>query len=265
MYVHQLDEQQKHRHNVRMHISRFLLIIFLMTISTGCAVVSPTPTPFQLYQGPTAILPTPIPPTSVPPTNTPVMAVPWTPTPIPTPTPFPSEVLALVTNVPAADTLEVVMQGDLLNQVYTVRLLGIKPPAPDSPWGKVAFNTLEHRLNGLVVRLVQDTTIQNENGDLPRYVYQGDTLVNLYLVKQGLADVSFAAPDTRLQAEFTAAANTAREKGIGIWGPDPTATPTITPTANLTATATVTVTATVSATVTITSTPIITPTATGTP
>ncbi len=153
------------------------------------------------------------------------------------------------------------MQGDLLNQVYTVRLLGIKSPAGDSPWGIVAFDTVKRMLNGQVVKLVQDTTVKNDAGELPRYVYRGDSLINLELVKMGLADVSFAAPDTRLQAEFTAAANAAREKGIGIWGPDPTATPAITPTANLT----VTVTATVSATATLTGTPVISPTATGTP
>ena len=244
-----------------MHNLRFLLIGFLTITFAGCTVASPTPTPFQLYQGPTAVLPTPLPPTPLPPTNTPVMAVPWTPTPIPPPTPLPDDVLALVANVPTADTLEVVMQGDLLNQIYTVRLLGIKSPAPDSPWGEVAFNMLKRRLNGQVVRLVQDTTVRNADGELPRYIYQGDTLINLELLKQGLADVSFAAPDTRLQAEFTAAANAAREKGIGIWGPDPTATPTITPTANLT----VTVTATVSATAILTATSAISPTATGTP
>lgn len=258
MSARQLDEPPKHHHNVRMHTSR-LLFILLITILSGCAAASPTPTPFQLYQGPTAVLPTPIPPTAPPPTNTPVMAVPWTPTPIPTPTPLPSEVLALVANVPAADTLEVVMQGDLLNKIYVVRLLGINPPPSDSPWGQVAFDTLKHRLNGQVVRLVQDTTVQNEDGELPRYVYQGDTLINLEMVKLGLTDVSFAAPDTRLQAEFTTAANAAHEKGIGIWGPDPTATPSITATPSLTATITV------SATVVITGTPTVTPTATGAP
>ncbi len=257
--VTQLDEPRKRRHNVFMRTIRFILLALLVSILSGCAGVSPTPTPFQLYQGPTAVLPTPVLPTPVLPTSTRVMASPWTPTPIPTPTPFPGEVLALVTNVPTADTLEVVMQGDLLNQVYTVRLLGIVSPAPGVPWGNVAFNTLKRRLNGQVVRLVQDNTAQNNDGELPRYVYLGETLINFQLIEMGLADVLFAAPDTRLQAEFSTAANTAREQSIGVWGPDPTATPAFT------ATSVFTVTATISATAVITGTPAITPTTTETP
>jgi len=168
----------------------------------------------------------------------------------------PADVLALVANVPAADTLEVVMQGDLLNQVYTVRLLGITVPPKNgaSAWGIVAFKTVRDMLNGKVVRLAQDSTVQNADGELPRYVYLSETLVNLELIKMGLAEPSFTAPDTKFQAQFTSAANTAREAGIGIWGPEPTATAAIAPSATITATATVTATATITVTPTITAT-----------
>lgn len=234
-----------------MRAIKMLLAVFPIFILVGCATVTPTATPFQLYQGPTAILPTPAPPTSPPPTNTPVMAVPWTPTAIPTPTPLPSDVLALVANVPTADTLEVVMQGDLLNQVYTVRLLGITVPPKNgaSAWGIVAFRTVRDMLNGKVVRLVQDSTVQNADGELPRYVYLSETLVNLELIKMGLAESSFTAPDTKFQARFTSAANAAREASVGIWGAEPTATTAATaPSTTITTTATITVTPAITAT-----------------
>lgn len=236
------------------------LFIFILI---GCTTAAPTATPFQLYQGPTAVLPTPAPPTPIPPTNTPVMARQWTPTPIPTATPLPSDVLALVANVPTADTLEVVMQGDLLNQVYTVRLLGIAVPPKEgaSAWGIVAFKTVRNMLNGKVVRLVQDSTIQNSDGELPRYVYLQGTLINLELVKAGLAKPAFAVPDTKFQARFTTAANAANEAKLGVWGAEPTPTANATPSTTVTATAT----ATLTVTATITATAVVSPTATGTP
>ncbi len=244
-----------------MRVIQMVFSGILIFIVVGCSSGTPTAPPFQLYQGPTAILPTPAPPTPVPPTNTPVMAHPWTPTPVPSPTPLPSNVLALVTNVPTADTLEVVMAGDLLNKVYVVRLLGvdIPPQNGDSAWGTIAYRTVRDMLNGKVVRLIQDTTVKNKDGELPRYVYLGETLVNLELVKSGLGTPSFAAPDTKFQARFTSAANKAQSNHLGIWGAEPTPTAlvvasgTLTPTTIITGTPTLTVTATVP------------PTATGTP
>ncbi len=239
---------------------KFILSILLTaTIGlAGCATISPAPTPtvFQLSEGPTAILPTAPSPTEAKPTNTLVMVAPWTPTIVPTATPLPSDVLALVAKVPSAEEIEVVLQGDDLNHIYTVRLIGVDAPRNNSAtsWGIVAFKTLDKLLNGQVVRLVQDSTIQNEDGTLPRYVYLGDTLVNRQLIEMGLADVAFFAPNTRLKSDFSSVAATAQAKGIGIWGPDPTATPTRTPTPNLS------VTPTLSATIAITFTPTLTAT-----
>lgn len=248
---------------------KIILSILLMTAFglSGCAKLSPAPTPtaFQLSQGPTAILPTAPHPTEIKPTNTLVMDTPWTPTIVPTATPLPGDVLALVAKVPSAEEVEVVLQGDDLNHIYTVRLIGVDAPRNNNatPWGIVAFNTVDKLLNGQVVRLLQDSTLQNEDGILPRYVYLGDTLVNRQLIEMGLADVAFFAPNTRLKSDFSAVAATASAKGIGIWGADPTATPTRTPTPNLTLTAT----PTLSATPVITVTPTLTATApmTGTP
>lgn len=250
-------------------MSKIILSISLLAIIGlfGCAnpETSPTPTAFQLSQGPTAILPTAPSPTEIRPTNTRVMDTPWTPTIVPSATPLPSDVLALVAKVPSAEEIEVVLQGDDLNHIYTVRLIGVDAPRNNSatPWGLVAFNTVDKLLNGQVVRLLQDSTIQNDDGTLPRYVYLGETLVNQQLIELGLADATFFAPDTRFKRDFTSVAATAQAKGIGLWGPPPTTTPTRTPTPNLTITAT----PTISATLAITATPTLTATTliTGTP
>ncbi len=236
---------------------KIIALLLLAAVGlTGCtSVLPPTATPFQLYQGPTAVLPTPVPSTAIPPTNTRVMADPWTPTPIPTSTPLPSETLGLVVSVLSPETVKVVLKGDVLNKTYVVRLLGVDAPpnTPTDPWGIVAFNTVNRWLSGRVVRLVQDTTVINSNNELPRYLYLEGSLVNLKLIEKGLAAPQFSAPDQRLQSEFETAAQIARDAGTGIWGPDPTATPTRTPTTNGTATV-----STPTATIVITPTPVLT-------
>ena len=54
------------------------------------------------------------------------------------------------------------------------------------PWGKVAFDTLDNWLLGKIVRIVQDTTVQNSDDELPRYLYLSDSLINLRMIELGL-------------------------------------------------------------------------------
>ena len=56
------------------------------------------------------------------------------------------------------DTIAVVMAGDPPSRVYTVRYLGIDAPPnePDSPWGRVAYETNRKLTNLKAVRLVRD-------------------------------------------------------------------------------------------------------------
>ncbi|MFQ5575881.1 MAG: thermonuclease family protein [Anaerolineae bacterium] len=237
-----------------------VLTVFLLA---GCAGSAPGPaaTPnFRPVEGATVALPTAAPPTKVAPTNTLVMARAWTPTPIPTATPLPGESLGLVIGVLTPQTVEIALPGDRLHQTYVVRLLGVDAPpnTPVEPWGVVAFDTLNRWLTGRVVRVVQDVSVTDDAGQLPRYLYLQESLVNLKLVELGLARARFTPPDVTLNAEFAAAEATARAAGIGLWGPDPTATPSRTPTPNLTATARAT--PFITPTPTITLTPTITPT-----
>lgn len=255
-----------------------LMLAFFLTACTAASspsspVATPTPAPAgpRFAVGTPAVLPTAAPPTEVKPTNTLVMANPWTPTPVPSATPLPAETLALVVQVLSPGAVEVVLEGDLLQKTYLVRLVGIDAPItpPTDPWGVVAVEKLNSLLTNKVVRLVQDTTAINSAGELPRYLYLGDTLINRELLETGLAKSGFSAPDVTLKQELEAAAQQAQAESRGLWGPDPTVTPTFTATPKLESTAAITgtpaltVTATVTATAIVTATPSISPTATG--
>jgi endonuclease YncB( thermonuclease family) len=215
-------------------IKNFLLLVCSALLLSGCRSIlgRPTPTPFRLFQGPTVVLPTPQPTNLPTTTSTLVMSNPWTPTPAPTITPLPREALGLIAGIVDAETVLVVLQGDAMNQVYPVRLLGVDalPDTPAEPWGIVAVEQLNDWLSGKVVRLVQDTTVVDDEGMLPRYLYLDEDMINLRLIESGLARPSFQSPDTEFESEFEQAARSAESSQRGLWGPPPTATPTRTPT-----------------------------------
>lgn len=258
---------------------RYLLLCLFVLLLSACnnatltpvvIPVAPTsqllPTPFvvDIGQAGTPNLPTA--------TSTLVMNEPWTPTPVPPSTPLPPDVRALVVGVLSPETLSVVLEGDPLNRSYVVRLLGID--APDNnltdPWGIVTFETLDRWLTGRVVQLVSDTTTVNDEGELPRYLYWDDTLINVRLVELGLAEANPIAPDLAFASELNAANRDARSNEVGLWGPPPTPTlaqPAIGTGATLTSTLTLSPTA-ILATPTISTTPTTlsaTPTLTATP
>jgi len=227
-----------------------ILPLLLATFLTSCGGAS-TRTPFQLYQGPTAVLPTALPTKLPTPTGTLVMGNPWTPTPIPTKTPLPDEAFGFVVEILDGETVFVVLEGDPVGQGYPVRLLGVNAP-PDTannPWGIVAVEQMKTWLTGKVVHLVLDNTIIEDDRTLPRYLYLENELINLRLIELGLARPEFQDPDRLFEDEFQAAAQQAQANQRGLWGADPTATtirsPRITPTTSITLTLTPTPTATV--------------------
>jgi micrococcal nuclease len=144
------------------------------------------------------------------------------------------------------DTISVVMEGDPPSRAYTVRYLGIDAPPNTAsvPWGVVAYETNRNLTKGKVVRLERDQSDVDEEGNLLRYVYLGDELVSIILAERGLARANVVEPDTRYQAEITAAEAGARNGSTGLWGNPPTRTPAsvIAPTTAVTTTATTTAT-----------------------
>src|SRR3989344_1218237 len=141
----------------------------------------------------------------------------------------------LVTRVIDGDTIEI--EGG-----QKVRYIGIDTPETVDPrkpvqcFGVEASNKNKELVSGKRVRLEKDVSETDKYGRLLRYIYIGDTFVNLELVKQGFAYSSTYPPDIKYQNQFTDAQRLAREQNEGLWGSCPVSTPTPTSQAPITTT-----------------------------
>lgn len=140
-----------------------------------------------------------------------------------------SEDAFLVTRVIDGDTIEI--EGGL-----RVRYIGIDTPETVDPrklvqcFGVEASNRNKELVDGKYVRLEKDVSETDKYNRLLRYVYAGDTFVNLILVKDGFAYSSTYPPDVKYQDQFVEAQHEAREQNKGLWGSCPIAEPTPEPT-----------------------------------
>jgi micrococcal nuclease len=99
-----------------------------------------------------------------------------------------------------------------------VRLIGIDAPELDqAPWGVQARDALRELLDGKTVRLETDITIRDQYRGLLSYVYVGEMLVNLEMVRQGDAVIYTVPPNVAHVDEYRKAQSEAREAGRGIW------------------------------------------------
>ena len=172
-------------------------------------------------------LPTQEPTVAPSPSSTRVMPIDvLTPPPTATTTPIPDEALGLVVEIIDGNTLAVVLDGDPANLAYTVKLLGIEAPDVVSPWGAVAYETSQRMANLKVVRLVKDETDYDEDGNLLRYVYIENQMLNIVLVERGLANAQISEPDTDFETEIEEAEARAQESRLGLWSQQ-TPTPTL--------------------------------------
>jgi len=123
----------------------------------------------------------------------------------------------LVTRVIDGDTIEI--EGG-----EKVRYIGIDTPETVDPrkpvqfFGKEAAEKNHHLVEGKRVGLQKDISETDKYGRLLRYVWLGESMINLVLVKEGYARVSTYPPDVKYQALFIDAEREAREKGLGLWG-----------------------------------------------
>jgi micrococcal nuclease len=122
-----------------------------------------------------------------------------------------------------AVTLRAVVDGDTLDvraadgSEDTIRLLGINAPERDDCLGDRATERLA--MLTADAELLVESDGRDEFGRLLAYVWADDALVNLALVAEGLA-VTPATDEHRLDGILTAAAEDARDAGIGLWAPD---------------------------------------------
>src|SRR3990167_4117159 len=105
-----------------------------------------------------------------------------------------------------------------------VRYIGIDTPETVDPrktvqcFGVEASKKNQELVEGKMVRLEKDITDRDKYNRLLRYVYVGDTFINLELVKQGFAYSYSYPPDIKYQDKIVKAQQEAREAKRGLWG-----------------------------------------------
>jgi micrococcal nuclease len=121
-----------------------------------------------------------------------------------------------VTRVVDGDTIEI--EGG-----ERVRYIGIDTPETVDPrkpvqcFGVEASNKNKELVGGKTVRLEKDTTDRDKYKRLLRYVYAGDTFINLELVRQGFAYSYSYPPDIKYQEQIVAAQKEAENSKNGLW------------------------------------------------
>lgn len=104
-----------------------------------------------------------------------------------------------------------------------VRYIGIDTPETVDPrkpvqcFGVEASKKNKELVEGKIVRLEKDVTDRDKYNRLLRYIYVGDTFINLELVKQGFAYSYSYPPDIKYQDQFVKAQQEAREAKRGLW------------------------------------------------
>ena len=128
-----------------------------------------------------------------------------------------------VIKVTDGDTIHVMFEG----QDERVRLIGVD--TPEVPWyggqeecfGVAAGLYARQRLDGKRVRLEFDIERRDRYDRLLAYVYVGDELFNLTLLRQGYATAYPVRPDTKQAGLFASAEVEARSAGRGLWSACP--------------------------------------------
>jgi len=114
----------------------------------------------------------------------------------------------IVTKVIDGDT--VVVEGG-----YHVRLLGMDADEKSYPCYLPAKTRLEDLVLTKQVVLEKDKTDVDQYGRCLRYIFIGDTNVDVQLVKEGLAVARFYEPDVKYKTEISEAELQAQQNKIG--------------------------------------------------
>lgn len=131
--------------------------------------------------------------------------------------------LLKVSRVIDGDTIE-------LENGERVRYIGIDTPETVDPrkpvqcFGVEASKKNKELVEGKSVRLEKDITDRDKYSRLLRYVWVGNTFINLELVKRGFAQSYSYPPDIKYQDQFVEAQKEAREAKTGLWGACPAVT-----------------------------------------
>lgn len=127
----------------------------------------------------------------------------------------------ILTNFAQEKTFNVtkVFDGDTI-EIETgerVRLLGINAPERNELRYQESKDRLKELVEGKLVKLKAGAEDKDRYGRLLRYVFIGDTFVNLQLVKEGYAIVYIVNPDEKYYLELKKAEKQAKENKLGLW------------------------------------------------
>ena len=126
---------------------------------------------------------------------------------------------ARVTRVVDGDTIHV----DLRGRDVTVRLIGVDTPEVDwyggeaECFGEEAGRYTQGLLDAERVRLEHDEERTDQYERRLAYVYLGERMVNMTLVRRGYAKVTIYPPNDRYEPQLRAAQAKARAAGLGLW------------------------------------------------
>ena len=122
---------------------------------------------------------------------------------------------------PSSDRVSRIVDGDtvVLSTGERVRYIGMDTPEMDplEPFAKEATEANRQLVEGKAVRLEKDVSETDRYGRLLRYVWVDSTMVNLELVRRGLAEANAYPPDVRYQLLLDAAEAEAKLARRGMW------------------------------------------------
>ncbi len=130
-------------------------------------------------------------------------------------------VLVVVAGLLGAEMTQVASVYDgrtfLTADSQVVRMLGINTPEIYQPGGDICRDVLEKHVLGRIVRLEAGKTDADDDGQLLRYVYVGDTLVNGSMLRKGFASLLPELDDAKLRDSLRQLELTAARIGKGLW------------------------------------------------
>lgn len=180
-----------------------------MPTTARSTVSTRTPTSAVVSVTATVALPTPpaLTASPSPPTATPVL---------PTATPTVVRTEARVERVISGDTIEVTLGGTrAIVQYLSVKAPPVTGNTDDA--GARALRRNRELVGGKQVVLERDVTDRNDQGQLVRYVWIGDQLINATLVREGYVRYVASETDRRYAGLLGYLQEEARRSGLGIW------------------------------------------------
>jgi len=119
----------------------------------------------------------------------------------------------VVTKIVDGDTIHVEIDGI----EYIVRYIGVDSPETGAAFAQNAKDLNSKFVDGKTVTLIKDVSETDRFDRLLRYVFVGNTFVNLELVSNGYATAGTWKPDTACDEAFYTAQSKAQVSQLGIW------------------------------------------------